>query len=212
MNFKEVKDAVSLKDAAMFYGTEVKSSGMCRCPFHNDHNPSMKLYDRSYYCFGCGAHGDVIDFTGHLHGLAPMQAAEKLITDFGLNIPITRNLSPSEKKKRIQIANEALRKNKLRSAFSLTMRDLRQMLVSCRNKLNEWKHTLAPKNKDVDPHTWDRRFVRAHIWSSYVDYLIDEIDFGENYERFELFTHRKEVERFAAELMSDRCAAGHCGA
>ena len=39
---------------------------MACCPFHNDKTPSMKL-DRRYHCFGCGADGDVIDFTAALY-------------------------------------------------------------------------------------------------------------------------------------------------
>ena len=34
---------------------------MVCCPFHNDRTPSMKV-DSRFYCFGCGASGDVIDF------------------------------------------------------------------------------------------------------------------------------------------------------
>ena len=41
---------------------------MVCCPFHNDRTPSMKV-DSRFYCFGCGASGDVIDFSALLHGL-----------------------------------------------------------------------------------------------------------------------------------------------
>ena len=44
---------------------------MVRCPFHEDHTPSIKLNDTYYYCFGCGATGDVIDLTAQLFGLSP---------------------------------------------------------------------------------------------------------------------------------------------
>jgi DNA primase len=39
------------------------------CPFHGDTRPSLVVYpaNRSYYCFGCGAGGDVIDFVSRLH-------------------------------------------------------------------------------------------------------------------------------------------------
>ena len=46
----------------------------------NEHSPSMKV-DARFHCFGCGADGDVIDFTARLHGLDVKAAAEKL----GLN-------------------------------------------------------------------------------------------------------------------------------
>ena len=44
----------------------------------------MKV-DTRFHCFGCGADGDVIDFTARLYGLSPKEAAEKLAQDFGLS-------------------------------------------------------------------------------------------------------------------------------
>ena len=57
---------------------------MALCPFHEDHHPSMKL-DRRYYCFGCHANGDVIDFTTRLFGISQKSAALKLARDFGID-------------------------------------------------------------------------------------------------------------------------------
>lgn len=59
--FTQVKMAVSVKEAAEYYGLEVKRGSMVCCPFHNDRTPSMKLNEDYFYCFGCGATGDVID-------------------------------------------------------------------------------------------------------------------------------------------------------
>ena len=81
--FEAVKQSVSTRDAAAFYGIEVKRNGMACCPFHDDKNPSMKV-DQRFHCFGCGADGDVIDFTAKLFDLSPKEAAEKLAQDFGL--------------------------------------------------------------------------------------------------------------------------------
>ena len=38
-----------------------------------------------YYCFGCGATGDVIDFVSRLYGLSAFDAAKKIASDFGLD-------------------------------------------------------------------------------------------------------------------------------
>ena len=81
--FEAVKQSVSTREAAAFYGIEVKRNGMACCPFHDDKNPSMKV-DQRFHCFGCGADGDVIDFTAKLFDLSPKEAAEKLSQDFGL--------------------------------------------------------------------------------------------------------------------------------
>ena len=41
--FELVKQTIHVRDAAEHYGLQVNRSGMCRCPFHDDRYPSMKL-------------------------------------------------------------------------------------------------------------------------------------------------------------------------
>ena len=41
--FETVKDTVTTFQAAERYGLKVERNGMCKCPFHNDRNPSMKV-------------------------------------------------------------------------------------------------------------------------------------------------------------------------
>ena len=81
--FEAVKQSVTTRQAAERYGTRVERNGMCRCPFHDDSTPSMKL-DRRYYCFGCGATGDVIDFVSRLRGIGSKEAAILLAQDFAI--------------------------------------------------------------------------------------------------------------------------------
>ena len=54
--FEAVKQSVTTRQAASFYGIRVGRNGMVCCPFHNDRTPSMKV-DSRFYCFGCGASG-----------------------------------------------------------------------------------------------------------------------------------------------------------
>ena len=54
--FTQIKMAVSVKEAAEYYGLEVNRGNMVCCPFHADRTPSMKLNEDYFYCFGCGAH------------------------------------------------------------------------------------------------------------------------------------------------------------
>lgn len=60
-----------------------------RCPFHGDTQPSLVVYpgDANYFCFGCGAGGDVIDFVGRLNGVGFREAASLLS---GSRVPQTR--------------------------------------------------------------------------------------------------------------------------
>ena len=88
--FEAVKQSVTTRQAAERYGIKVNRNGMCVCPFHNDKNPSMKV-DRRFYCFGCGATGDVIDFVSRLHGISSKEAALMLAQDFSIPYEDGRN-------------------------------------------------------------------------------------------------------------------------
>ena len=44
--FELVKQNICVPDAAEHYGLQVNRNGMCRCPFHEDRHPSMKLNER----------------------------------------------------------------------------------------------------------------------------------------------------------------------
>ena len=77
IDFKAIKGLVTAREAAEHYGLSVSSRGMALCPFHDDHNPSMKL-DERFHCFGCGEDGDVIDFTAKYFNLTLREAATSL--------------------------------------------------------------------------------------------------------------------------------------
>ena len=82
--FETVKAAVTPRMAAERYGLPIQQGSMVCCPFHADRTPSMKLNEDYFYCFGCGAHGDVIALTAQLFNLPPVEAAKKLAADFGI--------------------------------------------------------------------------------------------------------------------------------
>src|SRR5262249_28005539 len=58
----------------------VPRSGLIRCRFHNDPTPSLKIYDDHFYCFGCGAHGDHVDWRMRVEGLDRDEAGHVLET------------------------------------------------------------------------------------------------------------------------------------
>lgn len=95
--FEAVKQSVTTRQAASFYGIRVGRNGMVCCPFHNDRTPSMKV-DSRFYCFGCGASGDVIDFSALLHGLGKREAAVRLAEDFGVSYEKSGNAPPDRKR------------------------------------------------------------------------------------------------------------------
>ena len=82
--FDTVKAAVTPRMAAERYGLPIRQGSMICCLFHADRTPSMKLNEDYFYCFGCGATGDVIDLAARLFGLSGYDAAKKLAADFGI--------------------------------------------------------------------------------------------------------------------------------
>ena len=83
--YETIKAGISVKQAAEHYGLKANRNGMACCPFHNDRHPSLKLNEDYFFCFGCGAKGDVIDLVARLFDLSSYEAARKLAADFGLD-------------------------------------------------------------------------------------------------------------------------------
>lgn len=59
------------------------------CPFHSEKTPSFTVYPdtQSYYCFGCGAGGDVISFTKEINGFTYLEAVKMLAQQSGMPLP-----------------------------------------------------------------------------------------------------------------------------
>ncbi len=59
------------------------------CPFHNEKTPSFTVYpeSRSFYCFGCGAGGDVISFVRRMDNLDYVEAVKAVAQMAGMSMP-----------------------------------------------------------------------------------------------------------------------------
>lgn len=137
--FETVKSAVSVPDAAAFYGINTDRSGKIRCLFHSDHNPSMKLYDDHFYCFGCHKCGDVITFTAQLFDLSPQKAAEKLAADFGILPPPEGNAGEEKPKTRIPEKDETLIQHiRLLSDYERLLRDRERVYAPTSPLMKNW--------------------------------------------------------------------------
>lgn len=98
-DYEDIKARLSMRQVAEFYGYEINRKGTCLCPFHDDGHPSMKIYEKGFYCFTCGAGGDIIKFVAMHLQIGNESAARCLINDFVLPIK-TENLSYREKRER----------------------------------------------------------------------------------------------------------------
>lgn len=105
VNYAEsIKHMISMVEVAERYGFSVnRHTRKILCPFHEDDHPSMHVYsgDRGYYCYACGAGGDVIDFVQRLFGLDFNSACEKLDEDFHLGLDVS-NVRDEEARKKAE--------------------------------------------------------------------------------------------------------------
>ena len=157
--FEAVKQSITVREAAQMYGIEVNRSGMACCPFHDDKNPSMKLNEEYFYCFGCGATGDVNDFTARLYNLSPKEAAEKLAQDFGL--AYDSQAPPRRRYVRQKTEAQKFKEDRDR-AF--------RVLADYFHLLRKWETDYTPKTPEENPHP---RFMEAIQKKDYVGYLLD---------------------------------------
>lgn len=89
----EMLRAITPSQVAEALGIAVVRRGAtlrCICPFHEDHDPSLTLYDNwvsgppHHHCWVCGAHGDIFDLARHVRHASFVEAAEWLRSTFGL--------------------------------------------------------------------------------------------------------------------------------
>lgn len=199
--FETVKQSVTTRQAAERYGIRVKRNGMCRCPFHDDSTPSMKL-DRRYYCFGCGATGDVIDFVFQLRGIGSKEAAILLAQDFA--IPYEDSAGKT---------NRPRQQNTDEQNYQHMERYCSRVLLDYYQLLCRWKEDYAPQTPENGYHP---RFVEALQKLSLVEYLLDELLCGDIQARASVVIEygeevRKIEQRMAELAAADEAAAQNAG-
>ena len=176
--FETVKAAVTPRMAAERYGLPIQQGGMVCCPFHADRTPSMKLNEDYFYCFGCGATGDVIDLVARLFNLSKYEAVQKLAADFGIS---GEKPSVLAKLKRGKTQAEAERHcfRVLRDYFGI---------------LQDWKEHCAPQSPE-DPI--DPRYAEACHMLERIGNMLDILACGTPKERAEVVADLQKDDRLA---------------
>ena len=103
---EKIKSMVTMPEMMEQYGFRLNKAGFCKCPFHSERSASFKAYsgNRGFYCFGCGAHGSVIDFVMLYFGLSFKDALAKINEDFSLGLPIGEKL---DRRKQLEMNRQA---------------------------------------------------------------------------------------------------------
>ena len=174
--FDTVKAAVTPRMAAERYGLPIQQGSMICCPFHADRTPSMKLNEDYFYCFGCGATGDVIDLAARLFGLSGYDAAKKLAANFDI-----AGQKPSILARLQRGASQAEAE---RRCFRV-LGDYLQIL-------QDWKTNCAPQSPEdaIDP-----RYAEACHMLERIENMLDILAFGTPQERAEVVADLQKDER-----------------
>lgn len=127
-----IKERLTIREVIDRYGLPVKRGFIC-CPFHSERTPSLKLYENNtWYCFGCGAHGDVIDFVSKMEGKTFSETIRLLALELGIGVSefSTTDYSNYLKNKRIKAHRAAQDEwiKKARFSISFLLRNARKIM------------------------------------------------------------------------------------
>lgn len=154
-----------MRQVAEHYGFEPNRSGYICCPFHHEKTASLKVYpdNKGFHCFGCGAHGTVIDFVMRLFDISFAQAVVRISSDFGLGLTTRR---PTKRE-----ASRILEERERREREKEEEREQNRELDSEYRHWWEASKIFGPDQKY--PNYFHPLYVEAVKRLAYLDYLID---------------------------------------
>ncbi len=113
---RKIKDAVNIVDIVSEHVVLKKSGSQLGglCPFHSERTPSFSVSEAKqlYYCYGCHAGGDSINFLKEIHGLSFTEAVQDLAERAGIQLSINPNAHGEQKKNQT-----AFRLNRFAASF-----------------------------------------------------------------------------------------------
>ena len=173
-----------MREIARFYGYEVNGRGYICCPLHGEKTPSMLLHKDSFKCFGCGAHGDAIDFVSQLFHENARDAVKRLDKDFCLRLDAGRAPDAAELKRRRELA-EAKRRFEAWKEMFLSLLDAAIY--------------VANKADFADPTDGQAIAIK---YKEHFEYLSDILQHGEVRAQMSVFRDRKGVQRLCWEILN----------
>ena len=164
----DIRRLLPAQKVAEFYGFQVGRSGFMKCPFHQgDRTASLKLYDGEggFHCFGCGAHGSVIDFVMRLFDLNVRQPVLRINSDFHLGLNATHTARAARSAALDARRGEQRKKDQAKENF-------RYMASG----LHYWKDVLEvfPPVRQGDDAYYHPLYVEAVKRLPYIEYWLDD--------------------------------------
>ncbi|CCH47759.1 DNA primase [Pseudodesulfovibrio piezophilus] len=188
-----IKAKLSIADIVRRYVDLKPVSGrwMGACPFHQETKPSMSVNDEEgfFYCFGCQASGDVIDFYSRINGLDFRQSLEQLAGEAGIelsHVPHDPHVAERKaRKKRLYDMHEESKKYFQRN-LSISTGDIARRYLRNRGLTQEIIEKFCLGFSPADWHGLDN-YIQSKGWTSEQGVeggLLSKNDKGKIYDRF----------------------------
>ena len=176
MTSEEIKEKYSMSGILERYGFKPNRAGFICCPFHREKTPSMKIYTKSFYCFGCGKHGDIFDFVAGMENCNFSDALRSLggIEDNSRKAKFAEykrrkarekatRIAQNERNKKICIVD---RQDKLRAKLS-KLEPLSDEWANCYRELLQVTTERAELSKEEDVYEYAYTYVTSALYQDF---------------------------------------------
>ncbi len=161
------------------------------CPFHSEKTPSMVVYNdsQSFYCFGCGAGGDVISFIMRMENLDYIEALKFLSDRAGLQFP-----EDGQEDSSLRIKPVILEINRLTARFYhdvlKTEAGKKGLEYFAERKLS--KETIVKYGLGYAPEGWDnlRKYLKSKGFTDEQMYMAGVVSKGKNNSYYDFYRNR----------------------
>ena len=144
----EILAVLNMKDILNKYGIKTIKY-MCHCPFHKDNSPSMRIYEKSFYCFSCNRTGDLIEFVKQYFNLNFQEAMEKINFDFNLGLKTKGRIS----KKRLLELQKQEKIKKMQIEYKNKI--ITQKLIEASNHYRIYSNIVDDLKKQITTDNWE---------------------------------------------------------
>lgn len=153
---RSIKERIPLKEGLSFYGVRTNTAGFASCPFHGpEQYGSFKVYESKWHCFGCHAHGDLVDFVALDNGMRAAEAIVKINEDFHLGLPLKANIGRAERMEMERKAKELEERRKAeRARFEAIQKEYDEAMREwTRWDFIKWLYEpIEPNDSDLDKY------------------------------------------------------------
>ena len=163
---RELEQRVSASEAAALYGIELNRRGFAKCPFHAEKTASFYAKGSFFSCYGCGWHGNAIDFVRDYYGMTFIEELNKVNNDFRVGLPLERKATIAEQR----ALNKAIAVKNLEYAIREARDRAKWDLLATWIDLDKDKVRLAPASPD---EPYNDKYVNAVKKIDYIGYLLD---------------------------------------